>query len=147
VPSSSPKTQRTKEPVPTKVHQLCTTQPVTSTCLINIINPSYIFTNINHRENSKPYEKYHQDVHQPILLTKIKNMYHNQDALLKVYQVIYVTSSINHVPTILLESASKNLPNMYQSCINYRSKYDSSRFTNITIPYTSLLDKFLFSAH
>jgi hypothetical protein len=108
-----------------------------NTCLINLINQSDLFTKINHRDNSQPYAQYHQDVHQPRLLTNINKMYHNQDVLLKVYQVIYATSSINHVPTILLASASNNVPNMYQSHINYRSNYDSSRCTNITIPYTS----------
>jgi hypothetical protein len=124
------------------VHQLfithLVTRPITSTCLINIIYPSYLFTNINHQDNSQPYgSQYHQDVHQPRLLTNINNIYQNQDVPLNVYQVIYTTSSINHVPTILLASASNNVPNMYQSCINYRSNYDSSRCTNITILYTS----------
>jgi hypothetical protein len=78
-------------------------------------------------------------VHQPRLLTNINKMYHNQDVLLKVYQYIYATSSINHVPTILLAIASNNVPSMYQSCINYRSNYDSSICTNITISYTSCM--------
>jgi hypothetical protein len=77
-------------------------------------------------------------VHQPRLLTNINKMYQDQDVLLIVYQVIYATSSINHVPTILLASASNNVPSMYQSCIN-KSNYDSSRCTNITIPYTSCM--------
>jgi hypothetical protein len=100
---------------------------------------SDLFTKINHQENSQPYVQYHQDVHESRLFTNINKMYHNQDVLIKVYTYIYATSSINHVPTILLASASNNVPSMYQSCINYRSSYDSSRCTNITIPYTSYI--------
>jgi hypothetical protein len=98
---------------------------------------SDLFTKINHQDNSQPYAQYHQDVHQPRLLTNINKMYHNQDVLLKVYPCIYATSSISHMPIILLPSASNNVPSMYQSCINYRSSYDSSRCTNITIPCTN----------
>jgi hypothetical protein len=44
----------------------------------------------------------------------------------------------NHVSKTLLASASNNAPHMYQSCIN-KSNYDSSRCTNLTIPYTSCM--------
>jgi hypothetical protein len=44
---------------------------------------------------------------------------------------MYAISTINHVPIILLASASNNVPSMYQSCINYRSSYESSMMYNI----------------
>ena len=45
---------------------------------------------------------------------------------------MYAISTINHVLVILLASASNNVPNMYQSHINYRSSYESSMMYNIT---------------
>ena len=116
-------------------HQLYTTQPISSISSTK----SNLLTKINHEDISQPYAQYIQDVHRARLLTNINKMYHNQYVLLKAYQYIYATSSINHVLIILLESASNNVPNMYQSHINYRSNYDSSSFTNITISYTSCM--------
>jgi hypothetical protein len=113
-----------------QVHQPCTNTTCTTMSQQNNNNLSQqhississtksdLLTKINHQDNSQPYAQYHQDVHQPRLLTNINKMYHNQYVLLKVYQYIYATSSINHVPTILLASASNNVPSMYQSCIN-----------------------------
>jgi hypothetical protein len=46
-------------------------QPVTSTSSTK----SDLFTKINHQDNSQPYAQYHQDVHQPRLLTNINKMY------------------------------------------------------------------------
>jgi hypothetical protein len=104
-------------------------QPITSTCLINCINQiRSIHQDQSPRQctisprcaSTKTTHKHQLDVP-------------NQDFLLIIYQVIYTTSSINDVPTILLSSAYNNVPSMYQSCIN-KSKYDSSICTNITIP-------------
>jgi hypothetical protein len=63
--------------------------------------------------------------------TTTHNHHQDQYVLLIIYQYKYATSSINHVSTILLTSASNYVQSMYQSCINY----DSSICTNI-INYT-----------
>jgi hypothetical protein len=116
------------------VHQPCTklyhhtsasTMHQNTTCHINLINQIRSI----HQDQSQPYAQYHQDVHQPRLLTNINKMYHNQDVLLKVYPYIYA----HHPSMCQLASASNNVPSMYQSCIIHRSSYDSSRCTNITI--------------
>jgi hypothetical protein len=62
-------------------------------------------------------------------------MYHSQ----YVFPYMYAISTINHVPIILLASALTNVPSMCQSCINYRSSYDSSMMYNITISSTHQL--------
>jgi hypothetical protein len=65
----------------------------------------------------------------------LNKMNYNQD----VFPYMYAISTINHVLTILLASASNNVPNMYQSCINYRSRCDSSMMYNITTSSTHQL--------
>jgi hypothetical protein len=65
----------------------------------------------------------------------LNKMNYNQD----VFPYMYAISTINHVPIILLASASNNVPNMYQSRINYRSSYDSSMMYNITTSSTHQL--------
>jgi hypothetical protein len=90
--------------------EIMSQQPITS----NSSTKSYILTKINHQDKSQPYAHYHQYVHHLRILTNINKMYQDQNFLLKVYQVIYDTSSIKYVPTILLASAPSNVPNMYQ---------------------------------
>ena len=134
-----------------QVHQPCTRpiqitchnnlfkQPITTTCLINIIN-QIIST---HQDQSPRQISTICTISPRRPLTKNIPTTHNhhwdQYVLLIIYQYKYAISSINHVSTILLESASNNVPSMYQSCINYRSNYDSSVCTNITISYTSCM--------
>jgi hypothetical protein len=105
-----------------QVHQPCTKpvqitcrnnlskQPITTTCLINLINQ---------------IKSTHQDNSQRCASTKHNTTTHNhhqdQYVLLIIYQYKYATSSINHVSTILLTSVSNHVPSMYQSCINYSS--------------------------
>jgi hypothetical protein len=56
-----------------------------------------------------------------------------------IYLIHHVISTINHVPIILLASASTNVPSMYQSCINYRFSFDSSMMYNIITSSTHQL--------
>jgi hypothetical protein len=69
----------------------------------------------------------------------LNKMKYNQD----VFPYMYAISTINHVPIILLASASNNVPNMYQSRINYRSSYDSSMMYNITTSSTTCPNMYL----
>jgi hypothetical protein len=62
-------------------------------------------------------------------------MNYNQD----VSSCMYAISTIKHVPIILLVGASNNVPKVYQSCINYRSTYDSLMMYNMTISPTHQL--------
>jgi hypothetical protein len=62
-------------------------------------------------------------------------MNYNQD----VSSYMYAISTIKHVPIILLVGASNNVPKVYQSCINYRSSYDSSMMYNMTTSSTHQL--------
>jgi hypothetical protein len=85
---------------------------------------SDLLTKINHQYKSQRCASTKHN-------TTTHNHHQDQYVLLIIYQYKYATSSINHVSTILLTSASNHVPSMYQSCINY----DSSRCTNI-INYT-----------
>jgi hypothetical protein len=86
---------------------------------------SDLLTKINHQDNSQSYAQCHQDVHQPRLLTNINKMYQYQYVLLILYQVMYTTSSINHVSTILL------------ACTNHVSTIDQTMTHQVvpTSPY------------
>jgi hypothetical protein len=59
-----------------------------------------------------------------------------------IYQYKCATSSINHVSTILLKSASNHVPSMYQSCINY-----SSTITHQDVPTSSTIHLMYVSTH
>jgi hypothetical protein len=52
---------------------------------------------------------------------------------------MYAISTIQHVPMILLVGASNHVPKVYQSCINYRSSYDSLMMYKITTSSTHQL--------
>jgi hypothetical protein len=92
----------------------------------------------------------HQSVPQPVPSTSssIKhnktthNHHQDQYVLLIIYQYKYATSSINHVSTILLTSASNHVPIMYQSCINY-----SSTVTHQDVPTSSTIHLMYVPTH
>ena len=94
-------------------------QAITTTCLINIINQiTYTHQYQSPRQLSTictispscPSTKHNTTTH---------NHHQDQYVILIIYQDKYATSSINHVSTILLTSASNHVPSMYQSCIKY----------------------------
>ena len=119
------------KPVQITCHNKLSKQPITTTCLINIINQ----IRYTHQDQS-PRQISTICTISPTCtsmkhITTTQNHHQYQYVLLIIYQGKYATSSINHVSTILLTSASNHVPSMYQSCINY----DSSRCTNI-INYT-----------
>ena len=114
--------QPVPQPVPwiraSTMHQTCTNnmpkQPITTTCLINIINQ---IRSTHQDQSPRQLSKMCITKHN----TTTHNHHQDQYVLLIIYQYKYATSSINHVSTILLKSASNNVPSMYQSCINYSS--------------------------
>jgi hypothetical protein len=107
------------KPIQITCHNNLSKKPITTTCLINLINqirsthqhqsPRQLSTicSISLRCASN------KDI------TTTHNHHQDQYLLLIIYQDKYATSSINHVSTILLTSPSNNVPTMYQSCINY----------------------------
>jgi hypothetical protein len=109
------------------MHQTCTNnmsqQPVQTTYHNNLSHQSYQPNQTNHQDNSQRCASTKHS-------TTTHNHHQDQYVFLIIYQYKYATSSINHVSTILLTSASNHISSMYQSCINY-----SSRCTNI-INYT-----------
>jgi hypothetical protein len=70
------------------------------------------------------------------------NHHQYQHVILIIYQDKYATSSINHVSTILLTSASNHVPSMYQSCINY-----PSTMTHQDVPTSSTIHLMYVPAH
>jgi hypothetical protein len=96
------------------MHQTCTNnlsqQPVSSV----LSTKSDLLININHQDNSQRCASTEHN-------TTTHNHHQDQYVLLIIYQYKYATSSIKHVSTILLTSASNHVPSMYQSCINYSS--------------------------
>jgi hypothetical protein len=89
------------KPVQITYHNNLSKQPITTTCLINLINQ---------------IRSTHQDKSQRCASTNHNTTNHNhpqdQYVLLIIYQYKYATSSINHVSTILLTSASNHVPSM-----------------------------------
>jgi hypothetical protein len=116
-------------------HNNLSKQPITTTCLINLINQINLLTKINHQENSQicASTKHNTTTH---------NHHQDQYVLLIIYQDKYATSSINHVSTILLTSASNHVPSMYQSCINY-----SSTMTHQDVPTSSTIHLMYVPTH
>jgi hypothetical protein len=112
-------------------HNNLSKQPITKTCLINLINQ----IRSTHQDQSPRQLSTICTISPICLSTKHNTTTHNhhqyQYVFLIIYQDKYATSSINHMSTILLTSASNHVPSMYQSCIND----DSSRCTSI-INYT-----------
>jgi hypothetical protein len=106
-------------------------QPITTTCLINISTKSYLLTKITLK-----------DVHQPIITQTTHTHHQDQYVLLIIYQYKYATSSINHLSTTLLTSASNHVPSMYESCINY-----SSNMTHQDVPTSSTIHLMYVPTH
>jgi hypothetical protein len=63
------------------------------------------------------------------------NMNYNHDVSSNMHDI----SIIKHVPIILLVGASNNVPKVCQTCINYRSIYDSSMVYTMTTSSTHQL--------
>jgi hypothetical protein len=131
-----------------QVHQPCT-KPVqitlvTTTCPKNLSQQtvfsilstkSNLLTKINHQDNSQRCASTKHN-------TTTHNHHQDQYVLLIIYQYKYATSSINHVSTILLTSASNHVPSMYQSCINY-----SSTMTHQYVPTSSTIHLMYVPTH
>jgi hypothetical protein len=127
--------QTCTKPVQITCHNKLSKQPITTTCLINLINQ----IRSTHQDQSP-------DNSQRCASTKHNTTTHNhhqdQYVLLIIYQYKYDTSSINHVSTILLTSASNHVPSMYQSCINY-----SSTMTHQDVPTSSTIHLMYVPTH
>jgi hypothetical protein len=95
------------KPVQITCHNNLSKQPITKTCLINLINQ----IRSNHQDNSQRCASTKHN-------TTTHNHHQDQCVVLIIYQYKYATSCINHVSTILLTSTSNHVPSMYQSCIN-----------------------------
>ena len=93
-------------------------QLITTTCLINIINQ----IKSTHQDQSPSQLSTICTISPRCASTKHNTTTHNyhqdQYVLLIIYQDKYTTSSINHVSTILLTSASNHVPIMHQLLIN-----------------------------
>jgi hypothetical protein len=121
------------------MHQTCTNnhnnlsqqQPVSSI----LSTKSDLLTKINHQDNSQRCASTKHN-------TTTHNHHQDQYVLLIIYQYKYATSSINHVSTILLTSASNHVPSMYQSCINY-----SSTMTHQDVPTSSTIHLMYVPTH
>jgi hypothetical protein len=104
------------KPIQITYHNNLSKQPITTTCLINIIgqiisthqdqSPRQLSTicTISPRCTSTKYN------------TTTHNYHQDQYVILIIYQNKYATSSINNVSTILLTSSSNNIP-----CTNHAS--------------------------
>jgi hypothetical protein len=103
----------TKQPAPNNLYQTMYQQSVP---IISSTKPDLI-TKTNHQNNSQPYAQYHQNVHQPRLLT------HQLDVLCHIIH----KPSANNTTSKFLQQCTKHVPIMCQLHINY----DSSRYTNI----------------
>jgi small-conductance mechanosensitive channel len=127
------------------MHQTCTNnlsqQPVQTTyhnkqVVSSILSTkSDLLTKINHQDNSQRCASTKHN-------TTTHNHHQDQYVLLIIYQYKYATSSINHVSTILLTSASNHVPSMYQSCINY-----SSTMTHQDVPTSSTIHLMYVPTH
>jgi hypothetical protein len=132
------------------MHQTCTNnlsqnlskQPITTTCLINLINQI-----ISTHQDQSPRQLSTICTISPRCastkhITTTHNHHQDQYVLLIIYQDKYVTSSINHVSTILLTSTSNHVPSMYQSCINY-----TSTMTHQDVPTSSTIHLMYVPTH
>jgi len=109
------------KPVQITCHNNLSKKPITITYLINLINQ----IRSTHQDKSPRQLSTICTISPRCASTKNNTTNHNhhqgQYVLLIIHQDKYATSSINHVSTILLTSASNHVPSMYQSCINYSS--------------------------
>jgi hypothetical protein len=119
------------KPVQITCHKNLSKQPITTTCLINLINQ----IRYTHQDKSPrcASTKHNKTTH---------NHHQDQYVLLIIYQYKYATSYINHVSTILLTSGSNHVPIMYQSCMNY-----SSTMTHQYVPTSSTIHLMYVPTH
>jgi hypothetical protein len=118
-----------------QVHQPCTTNNLYPNNLSQQSISSILSTNRStHQDQSSNASTKHN--------TLTHNHHQDQYVLLIIYQYKYATSSINHVSTILLTSASNHVPSMYQSCINY-----SSIMTHQYVPTSSTIHLMYVPTH
>jgi hypothetical protein len=99
------------KPVQITCHNNLSKQPITKPVSSLLSTKSDLLTKINHQDNSQRCASTKHN-------TTTHNHHQDQYVLLIIYQYKYDTSSINHVSTILLTSASNHVPSMYQKCIN-----------------------------
>jgi hypothetical protein len=129
------------QPVPqhvpcTKLVQITYPNNLSQQLLSSILSTkSYLLNKINHQDNSQRCASTKNN-------TTNHNHHQDQYVLLIIYQYKYATSSINHVSTILLTSASNHVPSMYQSCVNY-----SSTMTHQDVPTSSTIHLMYVSTH
>jgi hypothetical protein len=131
---------RTK-PIQITCHNNLSKQPITTTCLINLINE----IKSTHQDHSPRKLSTICTISPKCASTKHNTTHnHHQDkyVLLIIYQDKYATSSINHVSTILLTHASNHVPSMYQSCINY-----STTMTHQDVPTSSTIHLMYVPTH
>ena len=123
-------------------HNNLSKQPITTTCLINLIN-QIIST---HQVQSPIKISTICTISLRCASTKNKTTTHNhhqdQYVFLIIYQDKYVKLSISHVSTILLTSSSNHVPSMYQSCVNY-----SSTMTHQYVPTSSTIHVMYVPTH
>jgi hypothetical protein len=119
------------KPVQITCHNNLSKQPIQTTSLINRINQ----IKFTHQDNSQICASTNHN-------TTTYNHEQDQYMLLIIYQYKYFTSSINHVSTILLTSASNHVQSMYQSSINY-----SSTMTHQDVPTSSTIHLMYVSTH
>jgi hypothetical protein len=133
-----------------QVHQPCT-KPVQITCITttcpNNLSQQPVSTILSTKSDQYHQEirSTHQDNSQRCASTNHNTTTHNhhqdQYVLLIIYQYKYATSSINHVSTILLTSASNHVPSMYQSCIT------TSTMTHQDVPTSSTIHLMYVPTH
>ena len=127
--------QQWTKPVKITCHNRLSKQPITTTCLINIINKIRSTHQYQSPRNSQRCESTKHN-------TTTHNHHQDQYVLLIIYQYKYATSSINHVSTIPLTSASNHVPSMYRSCINY-----SSTMSHQDVPTSSTIHLMYVQTH
>jgi hypothetical protein len=138
VPVHQPCTKR----VQITYHNNLSKQPITTICLINLINQI-----ISTHQDQSPRKLLTICTISPRCastkhITTTHNHHQDQYVILIIYQDKYATSSINHVSTILLASASNHVPSMYQSCIKF-----SSTMTHQYIPTSSTIHLMYVPTH
>jgi hypothetical protein len=117
------------------MHQTCINNLSQQLVSSILSTKSYLLTKINHQDNSQRCASTNHN-------TTTHNHHQDQYVLLIIYQYKYATSSINHVSSILLTSASNHVPSMYQSCMNY-----SSTMTHQDVPTSSTIHLMYVPTH
>jgi hypothetical protein len=123
------------KPIQITCHNNLSKQPITTTCLINIIDQ---IRSTHQDQSPRNSQRCASTKHN----TTTHNHQQDQYVLLIIHKYKYATSSINHVSTILLTSASNHVPSMYQSCINY-----ASTMTQQDVPTLSTIHLMYVTTH